>query len=928
MLTLLEKISADAAHRLVLPPDRAPSQELPRYKNYLKIENQRLKMQHRAGVSAREVCRARAGMMDALLVRLLEGIRATSPALSTVAMPPISLVAIGGYGRAELNPFSDIDFMLLHGGDLMLKGSPHPGLSTITDGVLYTLWDLGLKVGHSVRSVDDCVKMANRDMQSKTALIEARLIAGDPVLFEKMRKLVLAKCVAGHEDEYIHARLQDQETRRKKFGNTPFLQEPNLKNGCGGLRDFQNLVWMTFCKYRTRSLDELRAKEMISETEQRQLERAYDFLLRARNELHYQSSRAVDVLSKSVQAAVASHLGYGDRSPSRRVEKFMRDYYNHARNIDLTTRALERRLALVPSPKLLPSIRALLRGRRSRPEELIIDGFRCEEGELRPVAGNIFREKPKRLMRVFLYAQQRGLKLSPELVQLIRNSLNLVDKGFQRDPHVHETFQEILNQRGNVAPAVRSMHEAGFLGKFIPEFGKLKCLVQHEFFHQYTADEHTLVCLEKLDAISGAKEAPYSSYAEVLGKIERPFVLYLALLLHDSGKAARDHHHHERLGAELAMRAARRLNLDGAAAHSLRLLIENHLLMAQVSQRRDLEDPAVIKAFAGQIQSEGNLNMLALLTFSDSMGTSDQLWNSFKDALLWHLYRKATYILSGGTDFISLESRQRGLLADEVRQIAPSSFGADELGAHFDFLPARYFQIHTAREILGDLALVHRFMHRQVSEKDEALTPVFSWHNEPDRGYTTMNICTWDRAGLFSKISGSLTASGLNILAAEIITRADGVVLDKFYVTDARSGLLASRDEKDKFEDVITRALNDEEIDLHALIRAEKPPPSPYRAWNDEEIPAGVRFDNQASSAYTVIDVQAEDRVGLLYDISEALNEVGVDIYLAKIVTERGAAIDAFYVAERDGSKITSDSRLADIERRLLAAVTRGGAAA
>jgi [protein-PII] uridylyltransferase len=923
MLTLLEKISADAVHRLTLPPDRAPSQELPRFKNYLKIENHRLKMQHRAGVSAREVCRARAGMMDALLVRLLEGIRGASPALSPVAMPPIALVAIGGYGRAELNPFSDIDFMLLHSGELMLKGTPHPGLSSITDGILYTLWDLGLKVGHSVRSLDDCVKMANRDMQSKTALIEARLITGDSGLFEKMRKLLLAKSVAGHEEEYIQARLQDQEARRKKFGNTPFVQEPNLKNGCGGLRDFQNLVWMTFCKYRTRSLDELRAKEMITESDQRQLEAAYDFLLRARNELHYQSSRAVDVLSKSVQAAVASHLGYGDRSPSLRVEKFMRDYFTHARNIDLITRALERRLSLLPAPKLLPSIRAMLTGRRSRPAEIIVDGFRCEQGELQAAAGNIFREKPKRLMRVFLYAQQRGVKLSPELTQLIRNSLHLVDKGFQRDPHVHETFQEILNQRGNVAPAVRAMHEAGFLGKFIPEFGKLKNLVQHEFFHQYTADEHTLVCLEKLDAIALAKDTPYSSYAEVFAKIERPFVLYLALLLHDSGKAVRDHHHHERLGAELAMRAARRLNLDGAASHSLRLLIEHHLLMAQVSQRRDLEDPAVIKAFASQVQSEGNLNMLALLTFSDSMGTSDQLWNSFKDALLWHLYRKATYVLSGGVDFISLESRQRALLADEVRKIAPTSFGADELGAHFDFLPARYFQIHTAKEIMGDLALVHRFMHRQVAEKDEALTPVFAWHNEPDRGYTTMNICTWDRAGLFSKITGSFTASGINILAAEIITRADGVVLDKFYVTDARSGLLASREEKEKFEEIITRALNDEETDLRALIREAKPPPSPYRAWNDEKIPDSVRFDNQASAAYTVIDVQTEDRVGLLYDISESFNEAGVDIYLAKIVTERGAAIDAFYVAERDGSKITSESRVHDIEKRLSAALAR-----
>jgi [protein-PII] uridylyltransferase len=921
MLTLLERIRASAAERLTLPGGRKPSEELHRYKTFLKVETQRLKIRHRAGASGADVCRARAAMLDALLKHLLEGLRATSPSLSAVAMPPLSLVATGGYGRAELNPFSDIDFMLLHGGALMPKGTPLPALSTLIDGLLHTLWDLGLKVGHSVRSLEDCVRVANQDMQSKTSLIEARLITGDEAVFERMRKMVAAKCVTGHEDEYIQARVLDQESRRAKFGNTPFLQEPNIKNGCGGLRDFQNLIWMTFFKHRTRSLVELRQKEMISEQERRQLDAAYDFLLRVRNELHYQALRAGDVLAKSAQALVALNLGYEERPPGARVEKFMRDYYSHARNIDFITRAAERRMALLPEPTLLPSLSRMLRNRRLRKQEQLVDGFRCVAGEIHPAASNVFREKPKRLMRVFLYAQQRGLKISPELARMIRGSLHLVDRAFLLDDHAHETFLEILNQRGSVAPILRSMHEVGLLGKYFPEFGRLTCLVQHEFYHQYTADEHTLVCLEKLDLAWTSKEPLFTGYGQLFAKIDRPFVLYLALLLHDSGKASHLRGH-ERLGADLAFRAARRLHLDGATTHTLRLVIENHLLMAQVSQRRDLEDPTVIRNFAGQIQSEGNLNLLTLHTFADSMGTSDQLWNSFKDALLWQLYRKAAHVLAGGEDFLDLEAKQRDLLAGEVGSLMPRSFGSDELNAHFSSLPPRYFQIHQAREILRDLALVHRFMHRQVAEKDEALAPVMAWHNEPDRGYTTLTICTWDRAGLFSKISASLTASGLNILGAEIITRDDGIIIDTFFVTDARTGLLASREEKDRFEEVIIAALN-EETDLHALIRKEKPRAPLYRAWNGDRIPTTVRFDNGASATHTVVDIECEDRVGLLYDISEKMSEMGVNVALAKILTERGAAIDSFYVAEPDGSKITSQERIKAIEARLKEAIDR-----
>lgn len=902
MLTLLEKIEADAAKRLTLPPGRQTSKELGRYKSFLKLERHRLKMLHRAGAKGREVCRDQAAVFDVLLRYLLDGAKKQAPP-SKSKTPALALVAIGGYGRGELNPGSDIDIMFLHDGDLVANGKPTPYLGAIIDGILYPLWDLGLKLGPTVRSIDDCVRVANSDMQSKTSLIEARLVAGDETLFRRMQSVVLAKCVRGSEEEYIAARIRDQESRRAKFGNSPFMQEPNIKNGCGGLRDFQNLLWMAFFKYRVRSLAELRDREMVSEAEQKQLEAAYDFLLWVRNQLHYQSNRAVDVLTKSLQPSVASQLGYSDRSPRKRLERFMRDVYKHLRNVYLITRTVERRMALVPPKKGLPSLRAWLRNGRKRAQQQQADGFLFIDGEVHASSRHVFRDQPRRLMRVFLYAQQRGLRLHPDLAHLIRNNLSLVNRFFLHDPHVHESFLEILSQRGNVAPIVRAMHEVDFLGKYLPEFGKLTCLVQHEFYHQYTADEHTLVCLEKLDQIWAAKAPPFSHYTEIFQRLEQPFVLYLALLLHDAGKANPEEDHSE-VSARLATQVARRLGLDGTIGHSLRLIIENHLTMIQISQRRDIDDPAVIRNFANLVQSPENLAMLTLHTFSDSLGTSPELWNGFKDSLLQTLYRRTAQALEGGPAVVRAEERQRELLYEEVRRSLPA-LDDDEVKAHFDHLPPRYFLIHSAKQIAGDVSFAHRFMYLQLAEEEKALEPVINWHNEPDRGYTAVHICTWDRTGLFSKIAGCLTAAGLNILGAHIFTRTDGIILDTFFVTDARTGTLAKKEERDEFESLLQRALTGH-VNLSSLI-AKRPTGTPaYKSLEGERIPTVIHFDNDSSDFYTVLEIETEDRIGLLYVISQTFAELNLDIAIAKIATEKGAALDTFYVTQARNEKIHS----------------------
>lgn len=921
MQETLEKIEKSAASRLAPALGRPAAEELNRFRTFLKVETHRLKILHRGGTDGLIVCRARSAILDHVLRHLWECARGQLSAEEQKAFPPMALVAIGGYGRGELNPHSDVDIMFLHSMKLV-GGKPAPLLSKMVDSVLYPLWDLKLKVGYSVRTVDECVKVANSDMQSKTSLIESRLITGDEPLFTKFKATVLKKCVEGFEVEYIKARIADQAARRARFGNSASMQEPNLKNGCGGLRDFHNLLWMAWFKYRTRSLRDLMARSYLSEGERRQLRSAYDFLLRVRNEMHYHTNRPTDVLSKSLQPAVAFNLGYKEREISKRIEVFMRDVYTHFRNIYLITRTLEQRLALRPEfSSRLETLRSWLPGARPKLSETV-DGFLFVDGEIHAAKRDVFYNHPRRLMRVFLHAQQRGLRLHPNLAQMIRNQLQLVDRFFRSDEHVRNTFLTILSQRGAVAPILRAMHEVDFLGKYIPEFGRLTCLVQHEFYHQYTADEHTLMCMEQLDRVMVATTPRYAPYSPLLQGLERPFILYLAMLLHDVGKSD-DTGKHEQVSGRLAMRVARRLALDPTATNSLRLVIENHLLMANVSQRRDLDDPAVIRHFAKEVETPENLTLLTLHTFADAMATSDKLWNGFKDTLLWALHFKTMHLMSGGPEFAKAEEQVRAARKEEVRKVLPAVITEEELNAHISGLPLRYFQLHTAAEIQEDLEMAHEFMQLQICEDDRALIPVVRWKDERDRGCSVVKVCTWDRAGLFNKIAGALSATGLSILTAQIFTRSDGIAEDTFAVVDARTGNLVTAEQQEEFRGILEEALSGAPIDLHALIRRQKITRPTFQAYSGEQIPVRVHFDNDSSETRSLIEIEAEDRVGLLYSVSEELSALGLDISAARICTEKGAAIDTFYVREIDGEKVDLDTRQDEIRSHLIGVINK-----
>ncbi|HCV99585.1 MAG TPA: [protein-PII] uridylyltransferase [Verrucomicrobiales bacterium] len=899
---------------LDIPADSSLAKELPRLKRHLKSESTRLQEWHREGADGREVCAARSAVIDTLLATLFDWTLDTFEPKKRERKLTMSLVAIGGYGRSELNPHSDIDFMLLHSGTTpsVTRIFNHELIEKLTgpEGLIYTLYDLGMKVGYSVRNIQDAVNVANDDMQTKTSLIESRLISGDAGLFEQFQKRVEVKCVRSHIDDYLQMRIADQDARRVKFGNSALLQAPNIKNGCGGLRDYQNLLWMTHFKYGTRTLAELEAQEMIRPNNRAQLEEGYGFLLRVRNELHYQTKRPSDDLHKALQPKVAWQLGYKDRSPARRLEAFMRDLYMHMRRIHLITRMVERRLALRPKPsRRIPSLRSLFGGVE---KQETLDGFQVIEGELVPVSSRVFKDQPRRLMRVFLHAQQRGLEFHPDLIQLLRDNVSLVDESFIKDAEVHETFLEILNQRGNVAPAVRAMHEVDLLGRFIPEFGRMTCMVQHEFFHAYAADEHTLICLEKLDQVWDADERPFTDYTHILQDIDLPYLLYLALFLHDAGKGM-ESGDHVKNGAVVCLQVGERLGLSPRRLSRLRFLVDSHLLMAEVSQRRDIDSPTVIRQFAEAVQDEENLAMLTLLTFADSLGTSDDLWNDFKNTLLQSLYRRTDRRLASGEDYEAAEKNRLAKLKFTLRDELPPHLSEEELEAHFNHLTPRYFRAHSIRHILVDLEQVNLFLNRVTAKRNEkVLEPIINWHDRPARGYTSLKVCTWDRPGLFTTISGALAATGLNILSARVFSRSDGIIIDTFFVVNAKTGGLAKRAERDKFSKLITQALlldGDSEFEEQAMVKRED-----TEEW---QLPIRIRIDTQSVESRTIVEVESEDRLGLLHRISNVLTQHDLNIHVARISTEKGAAIDTFYVRTKSGGKPTDENKLDELKRAL-----------
>src|SRR6266566_5835999 len=460
----LDQVLAHAESRLAATGTRRPTEVLPLYKKFLKVEEHRLRLKHQAGGGGREICARRAELIDVLL-QYVFGAAATATRRGA-SRTPLALVALGGYGRGELNPFSDIDVMLLHDQGTK-KISPH--LEEMVQQVLYPLWDSGFKVGHSTRSIKEAIAQANRDMRTKTAMLESRFLAGDRELAGEFREQFRSKCVEGHEREYVEMRMQDQVGRHKKFGDSVYLQEPNLKSGCGGLRDYQNVLWITYFKEGSLSTNQLVGKDWLSESDQRRIERAYDFLLRLRTDLHYATGRATDILHLNLQEQIASRLGYSARKGQLRSESLMRDYYGHTRNILRVTERITQQFVrghVTSKTRSLFSFLPLARANKTPLGQF----FFIENKQLHPARRDVFRNDPEQIMRAFELAQEHEVDISPELEDFLSRSLRHVTRTYQYARGPRAIFKSILSQKGRVGRILRMMHRVDFLGRYIPEF--------------------------------------------------------------------------------------------------------------------------------------------------------------------------------------------------------------------------------------------------------------------------------------------------------------------------------------------------------------------------------------------------------------------------------------------------------------------------
>ena len=916
----LEQVLAHAASRLAATGARRPTEVLPLYKKFLKVEEHRLRLKHQAGGGGREICSRRAELVDVLL-QYVFGAAEASARGNGAAKVPLALVALGGYGRGELNPFSDIDVMLLHHQEK--KGiSPH--LEEMVQQVLYLLWDSGFKVGHSTRSIKEAVAQANQDMRTKTAMLESRFLAGDADLAREFRRQFRSKCVNGCEREYVELRIQDQVARHKKFGDSVYLQEPNLKSGCGGLRDYQNLLWMTYFKEGSLSTNQLVGKDWLSESDQRRIENAYDFLLRLRTALHYATGRATDILHISLQEQIAKRLDYSSGNPEdfRGSEELMRDYYEHTRNIFRVTERITEQFVsgyVTSKTRSLFSFLPLMRTHKTP----VGDFFFVRNKQLHPARRDLFRRDPEQMMRAFEIAQERGLDLSPELEDLLSRSLGQVTRTYQYARGPRAIFKDILSKKGRVGRILRMMHRVDFLGRYIPEFGQLTCLVQHEFLHRYTADEHTLVCIHKLDALTQTNDPKLVPYRKIFEKLEDPFVLYLALLLHDSGKAVGARPHSE-ASALFAQRVAARLQLSSEQRKSLILLVDHHLTLSQTAQQRNLDDPATVTDFAHIVKHQKNLNALMLLTLADGQGTSAEEWSDWKESLVWALFHETSRCLADQRSYYERTKVQRASLQASVTAKLPSDF-AGEIEAHFEFMPDNYFRASDVPEIIEHLKLFRSFLENVSSEGDSPLAPAIQWKAVPEQGHTVVIFCTWERERLLAKVAGSFSVVPLNILSADIYPRGDNVLLCVFRVCDTKARPVTHQRDFTLVEQTLRRALEVESFNFLPLI--EKAKHQSHRLTTGIEFPTRIAIDNKTHPVYALIEIQAPDRIGLLYDVLTCLDRENLLVPLSRINTQAGAAIDTLYVVDRSTrAKITDSHRIRTIQQRLQNAILGGGA--
>lgn len=853
------------------------------FRTFLKKERERIAEMHRQGASGHFVVSELAGVGDTLI---RDAYRQALLDAHEERMEEYAVVAQGGYGRGFLNPKSDVDLLFLYSRDK--KGDP------ITRYILHLLWDLGFEVGHSARTVGECIEEARKDAHSRTAMLEARYLAGDYRLFSRFEKAFERALLGRRALAFVQEKIEERRQRHMKTGLSVHLLEPNVKESPGGLRDIHTVGWLLRARRGGSSLEGLLEGGLVSKQDYQRFDDALDFLWRIRNDLHFTAGKRYDVLEHDVKPQIAEHLGYRDRDGELGVERFMRDYYLHARNIKHLSDQICSRLD-GHRTKIQRAVSFLSRQRLDDGTFLVGDEIHLPPRRHR----DFFVEDPVRLLSLFSNGQRFGARIGDGIQTEIKAHLHLIDDDLRRSEEARRIFFRILAAGRGTAQTLRLMHDLGVLGVYLPEFGTLTGLVQYNLYHVYTADEHTLLAIENLERLQDGSEEVDAPLRRVASEILRWDLLTLAVLLHDVGKSARADDH-SRIGADMATAFLDRAGMPEDERRIVLFLIENHLLMSHIAQRRDLDDPSLIEDFARQVGDVEKLRMLYLLTYADLSAVTRTAWTAWKSHLLYDLYYKTFAVLT--------QTRQDDGVARHIVEALTPSFGEETVTSHLRGLPERYVVATNPQEVGVHLALIRELEGRPVALSFR-IGKIFS----------EVTVCTMDKPYRLSEICGVLSVNGINIFSAQAYTRSDGVVLDIFQVTDLDGRPDIGGAQQVLIHDQLTAVFQGREnVALLFENRAQR--------WSRSRKPAflhppRVVFENDVSEKYTVIDVFAQDAVGLLYKITRTLSELDLDIYTARIGTQGDKAVDAFYVTHRSGDKIRDADALKRIEKGLIQAV-------
>jgi [protein-PII] uridylyltransferase len=812
----------------------------------------------------------------------------------------IAVVAVGGYGRGTLAPGSDVDLLFLFPDKQTAWGE------SVVEAMLYPLWDLKLKVGHSVRSVDDCIREGRADMTIRTALLEARLICGDAALFADLVRRYGAEIAEGTAPAFTEAKLAERETRVTRAGSSRYLVEPNVKDGKGGLRDLNTLFWIAKYSYRVDDSAELVEAGLFDAREFAMFQRSEEFLWRVRCWMHFITGRAEERLSFDLQRQVAAAIGYAGRSGQAPVERFMKAYFLVAKDVgDLTAivcAALEARQQK-PRASLTSLIGSFTKRRRVR--ALGHPDFTLRGQRLAVIDDDAFKRDPVNLLRLYEIASRDDLAIHPDTSRLVTQSLRLVTPQLRQDREANRIFLEILTARRSPEAVLRRMNESGLLGRFIPDFGRIVAMMQFNMYHHYTVDEHLLRSIGILAEIDGGKlEAEHPLANSIFATITNRRALYVALFLHDIAKGRPEDH--SVAGARIARKLCPRLGLTEAQTETVVWLIENHLVMSTVAQSRDLGDPKTIESFAAIVQTLERLKLLLVLTVADIKAVGPGVWNGWKGQLLRTLYYETEVVLAGGHSGIERKARvERKQQALEAR-LADWTEGerAAYLARHY---PAYWLKVEPERQE----------QHARFLREAEIAGRTTATRVETDqfRGVTELTVLAPDHPRLLAIVTGACAAAGGNIVDAQIFTTTDGLVLDTIFVSRAFERDDDELRRAERIAAAIERALKGE-IKIADLVAQRRAPPPRGGTF---QVAPEVIIDNVLSSRHTVLEVSGLDRPGLLYDLTTAIGKLNLNIASAHIATFGEKAVDVFYVTDLTGAKITSTGRQLVIRQALLA---------